>query len=171
MHAWQELLGLAETPRIWYIPGPETAPTYTDGKLEIYSQCRISVINLDNLVLEAVEPGPEPSPWKTFLEKHGEGLMHLAFFDLTPGVQLELIEPNEAPSVWRDHLNQYGEGIHHIAFQIKSGTSEEVIRQLVEQFDAVVEQQGTYGDGSGQYIYLSLHKQLACRIELLESYN
>ena len=45
----------------------------------------------------------------------------LAFFDLTPGVQLELIEPNEEPSVWRDSLNEFGEGIHHIAFQIETG--------------------------------------------------
>ena len=100
-----------------------------------------------------------------------EANCRLAFFDLTPGVQLELIEPNEAPSVWRDHLNQYGEGIHHIAFQVESGTSDQVIEQLIREFDAVVEQRGIYGDGSGQYIYLSLHKQLACRIELLESFN
>ena len=42
----------------------------------------------------------------------------MAFFDMTPGVQLELIQPNEEPSVWRDYLNTYGEGIHHIAFQV-----------------------------------------------------
>lgn len=94
----------------------------------------------------------------------------LAFFDLTPGVQLELIEPNQEPSVWRDSLNEFGEGIHHIAFNIETGTSETVIEQLVNEFDAVVEQRGIYGDGSGQYIYLSLHKKLKCRIELLESF-
>ena len=79
MSAWEKLLGCQELPRIWNIPGPETAPTFTDGKLELYHNCRISVIELENLVLEVVQPGPEPSPWKTFLEKHGEGLMHLAF--------------------------------------------------------------------------------------------
>ena len=79
MNAWGKLLGLEECPRIWNIPGPEVAPTFTNGKLELYKDCRISVIELDNLVLEVVQPGEEPSPWKTFLEKHGEGFMHIAF--------------------------------------------------------------------------------------------
>ncbi len=79
MTAWGKLLGLNECPRIWNIPGPDTAPTFTDGKLELYKDCRISVIELDNLVLEVVQPGQEPSPWKTFIEKHGEGFMHIAF--------------------------------------------------------------------------------------------
>ncbi|MBR0463237.1 MAG: VOC family protein [Clostridia bacterium] len=93
----------------------------------------------------------------------------MAFFDLRPGVQLELIQPNEAPSVWRDHLEKYGEGIHHIAFN--TDDADEMARRLCEAFDGEIEQQGNYGDGSGQYIYLSLHKTLKCRVELLESYK
>lgn len=93
----------------------------------------------------------------------------LAFMDLTPGVQLELIEPNHEPSVWRDHLDEYGEGIHHIAFQVEDADT--VIAELKEKFDAVVEQMGNYGDGSGRYIYLCCHKDLKCRIELLESFK
>lgn len=107
---------------------------------------------------------------RVFGEPAPEANCRLAFFDLTPGVQLELIEPNKAPSVWRDHLDKYGEGIHHIAFQVESGTGDAVIEQLKEQFGAVVEQIGTYGDGSGRYVYLSLHDKLKCRIELLESF-
>lgn len=76
--AWTELLGI-ERPRVWNIPGPEVAPVLTSGKPELYQNCRISVIQLDNVALEFVEPGEEPSPWKTFIEKHGEGMMHLAF--------------------------------------------------------------------------------------------
>lgn len=92
----------------------------------------------------------------------------LAFFDLTPGVQLELIEPNEYTSVWRDHLEMYGEGIHHIAFQVEN--TDAIVERLVKEFDGVVEQTGTYGDGSGRYVYLSLQKELKCRIELLENF-
>lgn len=93
----------------------------------------------------------------------------LAFFDLTPGVQLELIEPNEKHSVWRDELERCGEGIHHIAFNVDDTVK--VVEQLEESFEGVVEQQGYYADGSGRYTYLSLHKLLKCRIELLESFN
>ncbi len=93
----------------------------------------------------------------------------LAFFDLVPGVQLELIEPNQEPSVWRDHLNKYGEGIHHIAFSVDDATP--VVEKLKEEFGAVVEQEGIYGDGSGRYIYLDLQKDLKCRVELLETFK
>lgn len=106
---------------------------------------------------------------RVFGEPAPEANCKLAFFDMTPGVQLELIEPNEAPSVWRDHLNKYGEGIHHIAFQVKNG--DEVIERLKNELGAVVEQMGTYGDGSGRYVYLSLQDELKCRIELLESFD
>ena len=102
------------------------------------------------------EPAPDANCW-------------LAFIPLTSGVELELIQPNEAPSVWRDVLDEYGEGIHHIAFKVQG--ADEVARELVEAFDAVIEQQGTYSDGSGQYIYLDCFKRLKCRIELLESYK
>lgn len=101
-------------------------------------------------------PAPDANSW-------------LAFIPLTPGVELELIQPNEASSVWRDAMEKYGEGIHHLAFKVQG--ADEVARQLVEEFDAVIEQQGTYSDGSGQYIYLDCFKRLKCRIELLESYK
>ncbi len=80
--AWSRIFGLSEAPEIWNIPEPETAPALTDGKLENYHDCRISVIKLDNLAIEIVEPGENPSPWKSFLEEHGEGFEHMAF--LTP---------------------------------------------------------------------------------------
>ena len=76
---WSRLLGLSEKPDIWNIPGPDVAPTITNGKPELYENCRICVIRLDNLTLEIVEPGDEPSPWKTYLDKHGEGFQHMAF--------------------------------------------------------------------------------------------
>ena len=37
-------VGIKEAPRIWNIPGPETAPTYTNGALELYLDCRIELL-------------------------------------------------------------------------------------------------------------------------------
>ena len=107
MAQWAKLLGI-EMPRIWNIPGPDVAPTLTDGKPQMYQHCRISVIELENLVLEVCSPGPEDSPWKTFLEKHGEGMMHLAF--LTPDEKeaeaaIESIGADPAPY----HIGYYPE--------------------------------------------------------------
>lgn len=93
----------------------------------------------------------------------------LAFFNLVPGVQLELIEPNEAHSVWRDEMERLEEGLHHIAFTVDN--IDEVAQELVDEYDAVIEQEGLYADASGKYIYLDLKKKLKVRIELLESFN
>lgn len=42
---------------------------------------------------------------------------------------------------------------------------------LTEEYGAVVEQHGLYGDASGQYTYLDAQETLKCRIELLESFR
>lgn len=84
MENWAKLLGV-EKPDIIYIPGPEVAPTLTDGKPQMYHSCLLSTIQLDNLILEVCQPGEEPSPWKAFLDRHGEGMMHIAF--LSPDEQ------------------------------------------------------------------------------------
>lgn len=75
---WARLLGI-ETPRIWAIPSKEVAPAATFGKLEDYKDCLITVFEFDNIKLEAVQPGGEPSPWKLYLEKYGEGFQHISF--------------------------------------------------------------------------------------------
>ena len=56
-----------------------------------------------------------------------------------------------AESVWRDWITEHGEGIHHIAFGVEG--ADEVAQKLVDQFRAVIEQRGFYGDGSGP-VYL-----------------
>ena len=91
----------------------------------------------------------------------------LAFFDLTPGVQLELIEPDEGPSTWREYLDTHGEGIHHIAFFVKD--MDKVIEDCIKEGMTVV-QQGNYDDASGRYTYLDGNEQYKCVIELLESF-
>ncbi len=91
----------------------------------------------------------------------------LAFFDLTPGVQLELIEPDEGPSTWREYLDTHGEGIHHIAFFVKN--MDKVIEDCIAEGMTVV-QQGNYDDNSGRYTYLDGSEQYKCVIELLESF-
>lgn len=75
---WADFLGI-EVPRIWNIPDPTGAPTLTNGVLEDYSDCIISVIEFENLKMEFVQPGENPSPWKTYLEEHGEGFQHVSF--------------------------------------------------------------------------------------------
>jgi catechol 2,3-dioxygenase-like lactoylglutathione lyase family enzyme len=73
---WARLLGV-EKPKIWSIP--DEVPTFTDGSLEDYTDCRFGVFVLDNVNIELIQPGEKPSPWRDVLEKNGEGLQNLAF--------------------------------------------------------------------------------------------
>ena len=49
---------------------------YTYGKAAEYKDCQVAKYQLDNFVLELIQPGQSPSPWRTFLEKHGQGVFH-----------------------------------------------------------------------------------------------
>ena len=49
---------------------------YTHGKATEYKDCQVAKYQLDNFVLELIQPGQSPSPWRTFLEKHGQGVFH-----------------------------------------------------------------------------------------------
>lgn len=117
------------------------------------------------------QPYTDPTITKTRIFGEDAPLANskLAFIDLVPGVQIEFIEPNQEHSVWRDEITRSGEGLHHIAFYVDD--TDKVVQQLKDEFEAVVEQEGFYGDASGKYTYLSLHKHLKCRVELLESFN
>jgi catechol 2,3-dioxygenase-like lactoylglutathione lyase family enzyme len=55
---------------------PDGILHYTDGKAAEYKDCQVAKYQLDNFVLELIQPGPTPSPWGAFLEKHGQGVFH-----------------------------------------------------------------------------------------------
>jgi hypothetical protein len=67
---WCKLFGM-EKPSIGTVPPSSQVPAYTDGELGDYSDCRIAVIRFTNLLLEFVQPGAGPSPWRDLLEKNG----------------------------------------------------------------------------------------------------
>lgn len=139
---WSLLLGI-EKPRIWNIPGPEVAPVLTDGKPQLYHNCRISVIQLDNIVLELAEPGEEPSPWKTFLEKHGEGMMHLAF--LVPDEEEALKTIKEACGV---------NGYYHIGYYPEQSYA------FVDTFDSLKTELNIKVDGDNSEIMKQIQEQI-----------
>jgi hypothetical protein len=40
---------------------------------------KLSFFNMENLVLEFIEPTEDPTTWKEFLENNGPGVHHIAF--------------------------------------------------------------------------------------------
>lgn len=76
---WNALLGKKaerlKTP-LW-----SDVPSYTNNRADTFCGVDFIVYHLDNGVnLEIFGPGAGENPWRTFLEKHGEGVMNIAFF-------------------------------------------------------------------------------------------
>jgi methylmalonyl-CoA/ethylmalonyl-CoA epimerase len=76
---WAKFLGLDKTPNISIAAGHETNPTEYRGHPST-AKAKLVFMTLDNLQVELIEPvGDEPSHWREFLEKKGEGVHHVAF--------------------------------------------------------------------------------------------
>lgn len=71
---WAKILGVPEE-KIETI-FPDGILHYTNGSAAEYRDCQVAKYQLDNFVLELLQPGQTPSPWKSFLEKNGQGVFH-----------------------------------------------------------------------------------------------
>jgi catechol 2,3-dioxygenase-like lactoylglutathione lyase family enzyme len=74
---WSKLLGLKK-PSIVETEGPETTHMTFRGKPS-KGRARLCFLNLENLVLELIQPVDGPSTWQDFLDRRGEGIHHIAF--------------------------------------------------------------------------------------------
>ena len=74
---WSKLLGLppAEIVTIF----PDGIIHHTNGKRSEYRDCQVAKYELDTFVIELMQPGPTPSPWRAFLDKNGQGVFHFCF--------------------------------------------------------------------------------------------
>ena len=71
---WSKVLGVPEE-KIETI-FPDGIVHYTHGKPTEYRDCQVAKYQLDGFVLELIQPGETSSPWRTFLEKNGQGVFH-----------------------------------------------------------------------------------------------
>jgi catechol 2,3-dioxygenase-like lactoylglutathione lyase family enzyme len=76
--AWERILGL-KPGKPFYLPPADEVPTFTDGKLGDYSDCRLATFQLENCAIELVQPGQKAGPWKDMLDREGEGVQHISF--------------------------------------------------------------------------------------------
>ena len=74
---WSELLGL-EKPTIEETEGLELTHMTFRGKPS-KGRAKLAFFNLENLVLELIQPVDGASTWQNFLDRHGEGIHHIAF--------------------------------------------------------------------------------------------
>ena len=72
---WAKILDVPEAAVVTIFP--EEILHYTHGKAAEYKDCQVALYRLSAFVLELIQPGPTPSPWRAFLEKHGQGVFHV----------------------------------------------------------------------------------------------
>jgi methylmalonyl-CoA/ethylmalonyl-CoA epimerase len=75
--AWAELLGV-EKPPIVETEGWESSRMTFKGKPS-EGRAKLSFFDLENIVVELIQPISGPSTWRDFVEKYGEGVHHIAF--------------------------------------------------------------------------------------------
>lgn len=75
--AWAELLGVEEPPII-ETEGRESSHMTFRGKPS-EGRAKLAFFRLENIAIELIEPIGGPSTWQDFLEKHGDGVHHIAF--------------------------------------------------------------------------------------------
>lgn len=65
-------------PSIGKAADPEEAQAIYHGRPASVG-CRLAMFEFDNIDVEFLEPGPEPSAWRDLLEEKGPGCHHIAF--------------------------------------------------------------------------------------------
>ncbi|HLE75349.1 MAG TPA: VOC family protein [Candidatus Bathyarchaeia archaeon] len=74
---WSELLGL-EKPSIAETEDLESTRMTFRGKPS-KGKAKLAFLNLENIEIELIQPVDGPSTWQDFLDRHGEGIHHIAF--------------------------------------------------------------------------------------------
>ena len=97
--AWAEILGVP-VPQ-WRMTGPadESHIQYRGQPTE--ARAKLAFFNLGQVQLELIEPVGAPSTWAEFLEKHGQGIHHIAFRLKGMDEALARLEAHHVPLVQR----------------------------------------------------------------------
>ena len=75
---WAKVLGVPEEKIETIFTGGITH--YTHGESADYTDLQVAKYQLENFVLELMQPGKSPSPWRAFLDRNGQGVFHFCLF-------------------------------------------------------------------------------------------
>jgi len=86
----------------------EVTQTKYKGKAAKKSKCKMAFFEAGtNMQLELIQPNGEKSTWQDFLDKHGEGIHHIAF--LVNGTK-KILETCEKKGIKCIQQGKYGDG-------------------------------------------------------------
>jgi len=74
--SWAKVLGMPEANIEAIFPTGASLLHYTHGQPAEFHDLQVAKYQLEHLVLELMQPGPTPSPWRDFLDRNGPGVFH-----------------------------------------------------------------------------------------------
>ena len=110
---YAKLFGVPK-PDIFEVPDEAIANTQFRGE-KSKTRAKLAVFDLGQVVLEITQPDEEPSSWKDFLDKNGDGVHHIAFMVDDRDSVVKYFEDNEMPI---RHYGEY-EGGNYTVFDSK----------------------------------------------------
>jgi 4-hydroxyphenylpyruvate dioxygenase-like putative hemolysin len=75
---YAEFFGI-DTPSVQITDGYDKAETEYKGKPS-EARAKLAFMDFGSLQVELIEPDEHPSTWREYLDEHGEGVHHIAFF-------------------------------------------------------------------------------------------
>lgn len=87
--------------------------TVVEGQGAPDASCKMAFFDLENIQLELIEPNGAKSTWQDFLDKHGEGIHHIAFGVKGTDTVIQACEGLGMPCTQR---GKYGDGSGEYAY-------------------------------------------------------
>jgi catechol 2,3-dioxygenase-like lactoylglutathione lyase family enzyme len=100
LDGYVDVFQLEKRPAVQITDGPEKSNMKYRGNTS-NAVAKLAFINMGQLDIELIEPVGGPSTWKEFLDEHGEGVHHLAFFIKGTDQVVAYLEGKGIPQVQR----------------------------------------------------------------------
>lgn len=122
---YAQIFGFKE-PNIISVDSAVAQPEYFRGR-PIKADHKMAYFKMGLIQLELIEPTAEPSVWREFLDKHGEGIHHIAFYVKDLNQTAEFFETKGMPVIQKGGEN--GKGYNYIDATGKLGLVLEILEK------------------------------------------
>ena len=107
---WSMLLGI-DDPKLWTYPEYDQVPSFTHGEPTDNTDTKFAVFQLDNIILELVQPGDNPkTPYREGMDRDGEGLEGISFVVKDRHAANQVLKEMGAPKPY--HIGYFPDGTY-----------------------------------------------------------
>jgi 4-hydroxyphenylpyruvate dioxygenase-like putative hemolysin len=93
--AYADFFGVEKPNWFWTDPSDKAQTEYRGSRSE--ARAKLAFFDMGSLQLELIEPDHEPSTWRESLDRHGEGVHHIAFIVEGMKEKIALLERGGMP--------------------------------------------------------------------------